>query len=135
VTVGIGTPGLADLLEAFDPWPGSVGRPERDLALLGPRMADRAAVMVQPLEPGLLQLLQVARVDAAACEEHAGRDGVHGVLGRESVPDLAGQVGSEHELEAAGPVRWGGQHPLRLSPPCHMACRLEHTLTMLLGWR
>ena len=97
-------------------------------------MADRAAVVVQPLEPGLLQLLQAARVDAAACEEHAGRDGMHGVLGRESVPDLARQVGSEHELEAAGPVRWRGQHALRLNPPRHTECRLEHTLTMLAAW-
>ena len=71
--------------------------------------------MVQPLDPGLLQLLHGSRVDAAAGEEAASRDGVHGVLGRESVPDLTRHVGSEHELEAARPVRWLGQHPLRLA--------------------
>ena len=35
---------------------------------------------------------------------------MHGVLGRESVSDLTRHVGSEHELEAAAPVRWIGQH-------------------------
>jgi len=85
--------------------PSSFARPERDLGLLGPRMADRAAVVVQPLEPGLLQLLQASRVEAAAGEDTARSDGVHGVLGRESVSDLTRHVGSEHELEAAAPVR------------------------------
>ena len=71
--------------------------------------------MVQPLDPGLLQLLHGSRVDAAAGEEAASRDGVHGVLGRESVPDLTRHVGSEHELEATRPVRWLRQHSLRLA--------------------
>ena len=91
------------------------------LALLGAGLADRAAVVVRPLESGLLQLLQVARIHPAAGEEAAMGDGVHGVLGRESVPDdLTRRVGSEHELEAAGPVQWRGRHPLRLalSSPC-----------------
>ena len=88
-------------------------------------MADRAAVVVQPLEPGLLQLLHVARVETAACEEHAGRDGVHGVFGRESVPDLAREVGSEHELEAAGPMRGVGRHALRLDRPLTRRARLN----------
>jgi hypothetical protein len=47
------------------------------------------------------------------------------------VPDLARQVGSEHELEAAGPVRWLGQHPLRLAQTRHSACTLEHISTFL----
>jgi hypothetical protein len=36
-------------------------------------------------------------------------------LGRESVSDLTGHVGSEHELEAAAPVRWIGQHTRKLA--------------------
>ena len=47
------------------------------------------------------------------------------VFCRESVPDhLAGHVGSEDELEAAGPVRLLGQHPLRLA----------RFVTRLAGW-
>lgn len=75
-----------------------------DLAHLGPHMADRAAVVVHPLEPGLLQRLQASRVDTASGEFTARGDGVHGVLGRESVSDLTRHIGSEHELEAAAPV-------------------------------
>ena len=56
---------------------------EPDLVLRCPLMADRAAVVVQPLEPGLLQLLQASRIEAAAGEDTARSDGVHGVLGRE----------------------------------------------------
>ena len=78
-------------------------------------MADRAAVVVQPLEPGLLQLLQASRVEAAAGEDTARSHGVHGVWGRESVSDLTRHVGSEHELEAAAPVRLIGQHTMKLA--------------------
>ena len=88
----------------------------RDLGLIGPHMTGRASEVVHPLEPRLLQLLQAVRVDAAAGEGAARGDGVHGMFCRESVPDhLAGHVGSEDELETAGPVRLLGQHPLRLA--------------------
>ena len=88
-------------------------------------MAGRAAVVVQPLEPGLLKLLHAPRVNAATGEEPAGRDGVDGVLCRYSVPDLAREVGSEHELEAAGPMRWVGRHALRLNRPLTRRARLN----------
>ena len=56
---------------------------------------------------------------------------MHGVFGGESLPDhLAGHVGSEHELQAAGPVRLLGQHLLRLARPRHAACTLEHITTL-----
>ena len=77
---------------------------------------------------------RAAVVGAAAGEEAVCRDGVHSMFGGESVPDLARQVGSEHELEAAGPVRMLGRHPLRLGAPCHPACTLEHILTFLFGF-
>jgi hypothetical protein len=104
---------------------------EPDLVLLGPRMAGRAAVVVQPLEPGLVQLLQASRVDAAAGEDAARRDGVHGVSGRESVSDLTRHVGSEHELEAAAPVRWNGQHTMRLDRLVTPARTLDHIRTFI----
>jgi hypothetical protein len=87
--------------------------------------------VVQPLEPGLLQLLQASRVDAAAGEDAARRDGVHGVSGRESVSDLTRHVGSEHELEAAAPVRWNGQHTMRLDRLVTPARTLDHIQTFI----